>query len=348
MSLLSLIGFGGSQNQTPASELPQIFEFPYFERDFVESDVKNIYSRILTDVLERTQGVPTDSQNLLWDNCVASESSDGLVTMLAKAMVAKADLFLVYEKALKVIRKATSTEEATIKADYQKQGQSKIGVFITFKNYSRTDMMKLYSSLEYYTVASLYKQMNLSKALQLKITELRSSIGDADVAAVYAQAVAIANALKNGKDVMIDAKDIIEMAKPDLTATQSSMDFISQKRSFYLGLPSSWITGLSKAGLGDTGDATAKDVERGLKNYYFAIIKPVIETIFGVKTTFKTEDFFGLSTALETLKTFELTTDEIISADNKRLIINKIFALPEDAMGDKPEKIKTVTPTIGV
>lgn len=341
MSLLSLIGWTGSQNHTPSSELPEIWPFPYIERDFIDVDLQNIYLRILTDVLERTQGIPKDSQNLLWDNCVASESSDGLVTMLAKAMVSKSDLFLVYEKALQIIRKATPTEESTIKADYKKQGKSSVGVYITFKNYTRTDMMKLYSALEYYSISSLYKSMNLSKAIQLKVTDLRASVGAADVSDVNTQARAIADALTKGKDILLDAKDIIETSKPDLKATNSSMEFIAQKRSFYLGMPATWITGLGPKGLGDSGEATAKDVERGLKNYYFAIIKPVIETIFGVVTTFKTEDFYGLSTALEALKTFELTTDELISQENKRTIINKLYGLPEDSVGDKPAKITT-------
>jgi hypothetical protein len=343
-----MIGWTGSQNHTPASELPEIFKFPYIERDFIDVDLQNIYSRILTDCLERTQGISKDSQNLLWDNCVASESSDGLVTMLAKSMVAKSDLFLVYEKALKVIRKATPTEEATIKADYKKQGQSSTGIYITFKNYTRTDMMKLYSALEYYSIASLYKSMNLSKAIQLKVFDLRASVGGADVSDINVQAKALAEALKSGKDILLDAKDLIETSKPDLTATNSSMEFIAQKRSFYLGMPSSWITGLSPKGLGDSGDSTAKDVERGLKNYYFAIIKPVIETIFGAQTTFKTEDFFGLSTALEALKTFELTSDELISQDNKRIFINKLYGLPEDSVGDKPVKIEPTKTITGV
>ena len=182
--------------------------------------------------------------------------------------------------------------------------------------------------------------MNLSKAIQLKISDLRASVGNVDAADINSQAQSLAKGLGNGKDVLLDAKDSIDTSKPDLTATNSSMEFIAQKRSFYLGMPASWITGLSPKGLGDSGEATAKDVERGLKNYYFAIIKPVIETIFGVKTTFKTEDFFGLSVALETLKTFEVTSDELMSSDNKRVFINKLFGLPDDAKGDKPEKIE--------
>ncbi len=89
--------------------------------------------------------------------------------------------------------------------------------------------------------------------------------------------------------------------------------------------------------MGDSGEGDAKAVERGLKNYFFSIVKPVLETIFGIKATFKSEDFRQISSSLEALKTFELTSDELISQDNKRIIINKLFGLPEDEKGDPPD-----------
>ena len=71
---------------------------------FVETDIIAIYSKILTDVLERTEGVPDDVEELMWDNCMQSNSCYGLITMLSKAMADKTELFLVYEKAVNVIQ----------------------------------------------------------------------------------------------------------------------------------------------------------------------------------------------------------------------------------------------------
>lgn len=317
-----------------SAQLPDIFPFPCVQGDFVRTDVVNIYRRILTDVLERTEGLKEEQIPLLWDNCLGSESQDGLVSLVACAMYNKSDLYLVYDRTTDVIRKATSIEEAQIKVDYAAKTESKVGFYITFKNYHRSDMVKLYSLLEYCTVGSLYKQMNLSKAIQIKLTALRESVSAVDQADVKAQLVNLAQALKDGKDIGIDAKDIIETSKPDLTATQSSMEFIAEKRSFYLGLPCSWITGeTSKGGLSDTGHSDAKAVERGLKGYYFEIIKPLVEAIFDTELTFKSEDFEQLSTALEALKVFNVTDEEFMSADTKLKLVNKFFGLPEDTEG---------------
>lgn len=331
MSLLSMIGFKGASFSTPHAELPEIFPFPCREAEFIANDVETIFQRILTEVLERTQGIPDDRQPLLWDNCLANESSDGLVSMLAKAMAEKKDLFLVYDPGIKLIRQAKDEEKSQIREDYKKNGQSKAGVYITFSKYKLAEMLKIYSALEYYTISSLYKSMNLSKAVQLKFYNLRASISTPDASAIVAQAMAIAEALKNGKDVAIDEKDVIQSLMPDITAASASIDFINQKRSFYLGLPAAYITGLSNKGLGDSGAGEAKAVERGLKRFYFAIIKPVIEQMFSISTSFKSEDYESLTTALSALQSFEITGDEYLSTDNKRLIVGRLFGVDSEA-----------------
>ena len=317
-------------------ELPDIYPLPISVANFVKIDVQNIYTRILMDVLERTEGIPEDEQKLLWDNCSAGESQDGIVTMLAKAMYEKADLFLVEDNG--IVRAATAQEKEQIKKDYKDRAESSIGVYVTFKNYQRTDMIKFYSTLEHCSIGGLYKASKLSNAIQLKFNDLRASNGLNDSSDTKSQALAMAQGLANGKDIMADAKDIIETATPDLTATNSSIELIALKQSFYLGLPASWITGLQKGGLGDSGKADSKAVERGLKPYYFSIIKPVVDALFDVKTSFKSDDSEMIGTANETLKTFELTGDELISHENKLKIINKLFGLPEDAEGDPAPK----------
>lgn len=332
--------FGWAFGSDKTERLPEIFPMSVKSGDFVSIDCQTIYKRILTDVLERTDGLSEEEKVLLWDNCLGSEKQDGLVSTLAKAMTDQSELFLVYKSALKVIRKADAIEEAQIKADYAKMGESKVGVYITFKNFKQSDMIKLYSALEYCGVNSFWKSMNLSKALQIKINELRSSTGLNDKADVQKQAVEIAKALSEGLDIYIDAKDILELLKPDLTATTSAMELIAQKRSFYLGLPASYITGVASKGLGDSGLGDNKKIEQGLRGYYFSIIKPVTKGLFGKTTTFKSEDFDQIMASMEVMKTFSITDDEMVSMDNKRGILNKMLGLPADAKGDPPKKVE--------
>jgi hypothetical protein len=336
----SLSEWFGWNRSTTDDELPNIYPVPIAEGDFISIDITAIYSKILVDVLERTEGLSDDQVALMWDNCLKSEKADGLVTMVAKAMADKKELFLVYEKALKVIREADATEREAIRADYKSGGKSAKGVYVTFGNFRRSDMVKFYLALSYCTVGSLWKSMNLSKAVQIKISDLRKSVSLADVTDVREQAKKIATALGNGKDVMLDEKDEITTAVPELTATKEAVLFVGCKLAFYLGLPDSYLTGEQSQGIGSTGENDMRATERGLKGYYFSIMKPLLEVLLDVKTTYKTQDFSLIESSSDILKTFALIDDTLVSADNKRKIINGLLGLPEDAKGDpapKPE-----------
>lgn len=337
-SLSKMFGWG---TVATAHEMPDIFPMSVMPEAFIRTDIRNLYAKILTDTLERTQGISDQQQQVLWDNCLQSESSKGLVTLLSEAMEQKNDLVIVYNPALGTIRKASGQETVEIKADYEKKGKSSKGVFVSFKHYDRTDMIRLYTALEYCVISSLNKSMNLSRALQFKMSNMRGSVSLADSTDVKTQAIEVAQALAKGRDVMIDGDDVIDTAKPDLTAAKEGMLFVSAKRSYYLGMPISYITGEQTTGIGSTGEADTKAIDRGLKGYYFSIIKPTVEAIFGIKTTFNPQDFAHIESGLEALKMFELVSDQFISDENKLLIVNKLFGV-DSPLGEKPEPVPVV------
>ncbi len=277
----------------------------------------------------------------MWDNCLKSESSDGLITMLSKAMTNKRDLFLIYDSGIEVIREATGEEQSQIRDDYKTKNKSALGIYISFGQYRKSDLVKLYSALEYVTICGLHKTMNLSTAIQLKFTDLRKGVSLSDSADIKSQAKAMATSLSQGKDIMLDEKDSVETAVPDLTPINQCIEYLGEKKSFFLGLPDSYICGVQTGGLGSTGEQDTKAVERGLKNYFESIIKPVLNALFQINVTYKSQDFRQIEEAMDVLKTFSLTDEALISHDNKQLIINRLFDLPEDAKGDEilPEPV---------
>jgi hypothetical protein len=331
MSLISAFKFKTAPMAN--SEIPEIYPLRLQFNFFVNSDVENIYSKILTDCIERTEGIPEAFQTAIWDNCLQSEASKGLVSLLSEAMTSKADLFLVFNRAVGVLRIANQSEQGQIKADYQRQGSSPVGVYISFRNYKRTDMLKVYSEMEYSVLNSLNKSMNLSKAVQLKLKDLRGTVGAFDAAEIIAQGKSIANALSGGNDIMLDAGDEITTSKPDMESTEKAIMFLDAKRAFLLNLPLSYINGEQTGGIGSTGEADTRAVERGLKHYWISIIKPALSAIFGINPTFKSHDFRQISSGMEALKTFELTGEDLISIENKRLIVSKLFDIPNDLKG---------------
>lgn len=327
MNIAELFGF--NRSTVESDELPEIFPIAISQSEFVKTDIVAIYAKILTDVLERMHGLSDDQISLMWDSCVMSNSPDGLISRLAKAMAEKQELFLVFESAVGVVRPATTNEATQIKKDYETQGESSVGVFISFKNFTRSDMVKFYIGLEYLTVGSLHKAMNLSKAVQIKISDLRASVSLADQDGAKTQAKAIAKALGAGRDVMLDAKDVIETNVPNLVAVKESIDFLIKKLSFYLGLPDSYLIGEQTGGLGTTGENDMRAVERGLKSYFFGIMKPAVEALFGVKVGYKSQDFRQIAGSMDVLKTFSLIDESIVSAEQKKLIVSRMLDLPE-------------------
>lgn len=334
MSLIDAFRFKTSAYAASNSEIPSVYDLNCQFTYFVKADIVNIYSKILTDVIQRTQGISEKYESALWDNCLASESSKGLISLLAEAMEAKAELFLTYR--LGVLRIADNSEAELIRADYRERSESPLGLFISFKNYNKTDMLKIFSGMEYAVLNSLNKSMNLSAAVQFKMSKLRDSVGSIDSAQVIAQARSVALALKCGNDVLLDKDDEIYTSSPEMESTKQAIAFLDSKRSFHLNLPTSYINGEQTSGIGSTGEADTRAVERGLKHYYISIVKPVLKALFGAKTSFKSEDFRLMGSALEALKTFELVGEDMLTVEIKRLLLARMLDLDINQMPKGP------------
>jgi len=329
--------FSASAEKT-SNEIAELFPFALQSQAFIRADLLLTYEKILTDVAERTHGLKKEQEPLLWDSAVATDAAEGLITLLACAMVEEKELFLVLKSG--VLRKATNEEETKIRADYKKSGESKTGVFISFRNYRRTGLLKIYSGFEYCVLGSLNKTLNISKAIQLKINDLRQGVALNDASIATAQAKSIAEALRKGQDVFFDAKDSIDMAKPDTSSAEKAIGFLDNKRAWILGLPLAYVVGIQTGGLGSTGEADMRAVERGLRQYFVSIIRPVFKAVFGVDVEFKTQDFRQVTSALEVLKTFDLTSEDNLSAETKQDITARVFDVDPEEEAKRIEKEK--------
>src|SRR5690606_1870604 len=105
----------------------------------------------------------------------------------------------------------------------------------------------------------------IAKAVQIKMHEMRSSVSVADSSIAIDQAKAIAEALSKGRDVLLDKNDDITTTTPDITPTEKSLEFIDTKRAYILNAPKSYVSGELAGGLGDSGNADMRAVERCLK-----------------------------------------------------------------------------------
>ena len=345
--------FGGSKNTETAFGVPAAFIFSLSESEFIKADLELTYSKILTDCFERVHGLSSDVEPLLWDSCVQSQANRGLVSLLACAMTDGRDLFLVYNPALKVIREATSTEAAQIRSDYEKSARSDKGVFVSFKKFHITPMLKIYSALEHACLASLYKTTNLSKAIQYKVKAMRASVSLADSKPAIEQAKGIAKALGDGQDILVDSEDVIETATPNIDPTKSAIGFLQAKRAYILNAPLAYVTGEQAQGMGTTGEADMRAIERCLKGFFNTVVAPICLAIFSVTVEFRSEDFRDVQSGLEVLKTFDLVSDDYMSKETKQETVARFFDLDVKAEqkrieAEQKDVVKLPTPVPAV
>lgn len=329
MSIIDAFKFKTGQ-ATFKQLLPDSWSLSVTKKDFVKRDLENLYNKILTDVIDRTQGI-TEVESYFFDNCMGGESNKGLVSLLADAMSSESDLYFVIDRSLEIIRKATNDEQQQIKKDYESKSESSIGFFVSFKDYTKTKMAKIYSELSFNSLASINKQSNLSSAIQFKIAQLRASVSNGDMAAIEQQAVDMAKALSDGKDIALDSQDIIEIPSVDVSATKEAFLFSSEKIALHLGMPLSYIVGARQGqSLNDSGEGDTKSVERGLRNYYRSIIKPILKKVFETDSVYKSQDFRQIQAGLSALQTFSITEEDLLNNSEKRIILESLFDLDSE------------------
>lgn len=337
-SIIEMIGFKAGVSKINA-EIPEIYPMSFASTAFVKTDINFLFKKILTDCARRTKGMKEEYEATLWDNCLGNEASMGLISLMAKAISGQTELFIVFNSG--VLRIATDQEKKDIETDYKAKGSSSIGVYMNFTNFSIIEILRLYSSLEYCVLKSLNKATNISTATQLKFFDLRKSVASQNAEPIVTQMKSIADALRKGNDVGLDKEDLIEMARVDVGPTEKAMELLNQRRAYYTGLPQSYIHGEQTSGMGSTGEQDARAVDEGLLPYWMSWFKPAVEALFKIKVRYKPSDYRQISTALDTLKTFELIQNDMISMKDKREIIWSQLDLDfEDAMSNIEDEKK--------
>ncbi|MDR3050006.1 MAG: hypothetical protein LBV16_09295 [Elusimicrobiota bacterium] len=297
---------------------------------FIEYALENIYRKILTDCYAKSQGISDKNKVFYWDSVVKSwgksAAGAGLITMLSKCMAKKADLFLTFKES--VLREANSSEQKEIENGFKnKDNKAAVsnGFWFSFTDYTLTDILKVLYLFQYLILASAHTGMNVAKAVQLKIHELRNTIAYSEKDQAAEQAIAIMSGLKSGKAVLLDALDKIENAAVDMKSTETAIAFVNNLISFYLNMPLSYINGQLTTGISTTGESDNIAVERGLEAFFNSIFKPVSDEIFKSDLSFVSDNWRVLQSGAVILQTMSMLDDNILALDIKRNVVNAIF-----------------------
>lgn len=287
------------------------------EANFINYKLKSLYVRILSDCFTKSEGwrnetkeeketrvsnrIQTPEEKIiasLWDNFATDTDQEGLIALVADAMVAMKQLCIVYETDTGLVRKATTEEKKKIEEGY-KAGTKPValgnatGILVNFKNYTRTLILKLYLALLYAALAASYTNLKIGQALKLKISKLREAVSKMTSTDIIKQGKKITDALKLGQSVMLDKEDELEVN--DSTndgAVKNLMTIFYSEIAAELGVSLSYVNATLTTGMNVNGEADANYNENGIKNFFDSIFKPVCDSLYGVKLAFISDKRF--------------------------------------------------------
>lgn len=287
--------------------------------DYIKLATKALYKKILTDCLTRTDGLKENTLQLYSDSCLATEVNEGLISILVNHIYQKDKGYIIYDPALNLLRETKDQKEREQIA----AGQLKNAVVCDFSKFTEKDLIALFYSLIFSTLSGLNTQINISKTLLFKFKDLRKLVSKAAADSLIPDAKKLNEALKNGKSIMIDAEDLIEAMKLDIGPINTAQEFLQGQIAGIINQPISYITGALSSGLSNTGEADSSANERGLLNYFYSILKPVSDQLFGVDVKFISNNWRVFSEKLNALPIIE--TSEYISEENKTKFAEDIF-----------------------
>lgn len=290
-------------------------------KDFVDFKVITLYAKILRRCYAKSSGLSDEQAANLWDSVDLGDAQHGIINKVSFAMAKKKELILFKDGG--IVREAEQAEADQIKKDYEERGRSDKGVYLNFKKYAMTDVLRLYMAFIFEIIRGAWVNVNLTKALQLKIADARKTIAASDAADPMQVASNVVNALKDGKSVFLDAGDEVKTTDLQTQAIKDALSLVYGLLAGELGVSTSFICGELTSGMAVTGEADVNANEDGIKDFFNSVFKPIMDKLFGVSLKFKSDNWRRIKEFAQIIPFVE--TAEYISEEKKRELLERLF-----------------------
>lgn len=311
------MGFLGFKNRGPATaEMTQLtcpYKLCMCERDFVRVKTLALLERILKRCYHKTAGIDRKAYDKIAQSVFLSVESgaeqNGTIPLVARAMLDRQKIYLVYSDSLGLVRKATSDEQRELTEAYKSNNNAtgrlkdgKRGMVLNFANYDLVQLIKCYMTLIYAVMDSGNTQVNLSRSLQIKINKLRDNISVLTSDDAIKQSNNINDALKRGNSVLLDNLDNVIQTAVNADSTQKALDIFYSALAADIGLSMSFVSGVLTSGMSATGDADINYEENGIKDFWTTIWRPICVKLYGQERVhFDTDRWRNLTARLQNL-----------------------------------------------
>ena len=290
-------------------------------KDFVDFKVITLYAKILRRCYAKSSGLSDEQAANLWDSVDLGDAQHGIINKVSFAMAKKKELILFKDGG--IVREAEQAEADQIKKDYEERGRSEKGVYLNFKKYAMTDVLRLYMAFVFEIIRGAWVNVNLTKALQLKIADARKTIAASDAADPMQVASNVVSALKDGKSVFLDAGDEVKTTDLQTQAIKDALSLVYGLLAGELGVSTSFICGELTSGMAVTGEADVNANEDGIKDFFNSVFKPIMDKLFGVSLKFKSDNWRRIKEFAQIIPFVE--TSEYIDEEKKRELLERLF-----------------------
>lgn len=265
---------------------------------------------------------PEEKQKALWD-CVLvnTAAKEGLITLLAKAMLHRTPALYLLEDG-GFIRRASKAEEQEI----DRNPTGKKGVRISFDNFQKATILLVLASLMQGLLENANTGLNISRSVLLKISNLRQDIAEDDSQKAIQQAKAIVEGLKQGKGAMLDGADIVEVPNFNSDTMEAGLEVLFGLMSTFSGMPRAYVSGVLTAGFNTNSEGDDSAIERGLSYYFNSIFKPVCDNLLGTNLVFKRSSWRKFAEIANLLPVLEGVGEDIVPKEYKDKLIKEVFS----------------------
>lgn len=322
-----MFGINKEKNLIQKDNLSLSFDLFLKEKDFVDYMVSDLYQSIFTMCFDKIifPDAEKDFKDKItpsfYDNLSVEGINKGIIKNLAYGIVQNQTFFLVNASAGDNIIIRQGTQEELQKYE-KEQGNIKNQIQMDFTKYNQSKVLKLFYSMIYWIIRATNTNVKISNSVLVKIARLRELVAKEDAEEVIKQAKEINDAIKKGNSIIADKDDTMERLEINSQAIKDALDVAFSLISGLIKMPLSFVNGELTTGLTQTGDSDNLAIERGLKNYYYTILKPCIEKLFETKTRFSSDNTTKLKTLIGILPQLELST--LLTDEEKRLIIEDL------------------------
>lgn len=277
-------------SDTPVDDAPQPFSVCMNKKDFVDYQVIGVFSKVLMRTLTRVSFTAPDQQQIIntWSDSFSGDGK-GLVTFLAEAMnTNEKNLGLIYEKTGGVLRRMTNDELSNYQKLSSAQRMLETGkIVFDFSNFKRAKVAHLYFDGLFYLNQIRASQWGVAGITVLKAgeqTEL-DKMTNQQARQASEDASRVAKGISTGKMVWLaKGSELGGAANINADVIKYAREDLFKEMSMSLNIPYHFLTGeVTTGGIGDYSEADLQSENELLRETYFAIIQPCMNTLYGVK-----------------------------------------------------------------